>query len=642
MLRDVLWYFGLSQAEQSAESSAVRPTHADEISELLHSFGGGNGTSPDKAASVRDTTTGQEAQASFHLTKPKIRPMPCASSFKSVPSSDVPHAQGHGSTAMQSLLTGHHVRLVIRGKRRVGKTTLMEQSAQWFNAWVSELKSGTPTAAAAHPTVSSSSYVPSASIQGTTVFWRPSTVQRSNHDAFPAEAIASSATSTNSSIKARRVEIWDIVDRGMATSFACSFSSPADVDEGLKAAANTMPLASSLQLPTDATTVDVYKNCDGVVLMFDITRRETFEYVEQEVPRIPRHIPIAICGNFYDVARADPDRREVPLEDINRLLEKCHRTVPTLVDGLTLLMPAAQVDKSTGLRIDKNTLVSILPSSLKPVYISMSAVSGFGLKPLHSFIGNCIAYREAMEAESMLLVRYHALRDAVATTDATNNEQDYDEFSEWKRTLVEIAAGGGKGNEGAEAVAAQELQFSHSPSAVQQTVKVSSAREPKVKQTSSEKNSITAQLPSQAGISVTIKPQRPAAATIAAKSGLDDVIEDPDFFDGFDSRDADDGARMPATLPPNAKAVPHLQTLPTKRSETVAETSMERKQRIFRMLAAAEMNNNPTVDNASEASPPSLIDKATIDRLVLEYETELGKVKPEPDDAPTDIVDSGV
>lgn len=50
----------------------------------------------------------------------------------------------------------------------------------------------------------------------------------------------------------------------------------------------------------DAEFIDVYKNTNGVILVFDITKSWSFEYVQREIDNIPKNIPVLIIGNHRD------------------------------------------------------------------------------------------------------------------------------------------------------------------------------------------------------------------------------------------------------------------------------------------------------------------------------------------------------
>lgn len=44
----------------------------------------------------------------------------------------------------------------------------------------------------------------------------------------------------------------------------------------------------------DASTIDVYRNTDGVVLVYDISKPWTFEYVAKTLAEVPTNIPVLI------------------------------------------------------------------------------------------------------------------------------------------------------------------------------------------------------------------------------------------------------------------------------------------------------------------------------------------------------------
>jgi len=60
----------------------------------------------------------------------------------------------------------------------------------------------------------------------------------------------------------------------------------------------------------DADHIDVYKGAHAVVVLFDITRRDSWTYVVDTVARIPAKLPILLLANFRDRgdARAVPER----------------------------------------------------------------------------------------------------------------------------------------------------------------------------------------------------------------------------------------------------------------------------------------------------------------------------------------------
>ena len=97
-----------------------------------------------------------------------------------------------------------------------------------------------------------------------------------------------------------KVEVWDVVDRSKKKrnllQQAKSSSSTLKVDNS-DVGQRQMPVEASL----DAEFIDVYKNANGVILVYDITKQWTWDYIERELPKIPTHIPVLIIGNHRDM-----------------------------------------------------------------------------------------------------------------------------------------------------------------------------------------------------------------------------------------------------------------------------------------------------------------------------------------------------
>lgn len=67
-----------------------------------------------------------------------------------------------------------------------------------------------------------------------------------------------------------------------------------------KSPVQSSPEQDNNDLALDAEFVDVYKNTNGVILVFDLKKSWTFEYIEKEIENIPKNIPIIILGNHKD------------------------------------------------------------------------------------------------------------------------------------------------------------------------------------------------------------------------------------------------------------------------------------------------------------------------------------------------------
>uniref|UniRef100_A0A671UYI4 RAB, member RAS onco family like 6 n=1 Tax=Sparus aurata TaxID=8175 RepID=A0A671UYI4_SPAAU len=137
-------------------------------------------------------------------------------------------------------------------------------------------------------------YLPTQEIQATSIHWNYKT--------------------TDDVVK---VEVWDVVDKG------------------------------EYEVALDAEFLDVYKNCNGVIMMFDITKQWTFNYILRELPKVPTHVPVCVLGNHRDMG----EHRVILPDDIR-----------DLIAGLNRPMGSSYIH-----------------------YAESSMKNGFGLKYLHRF-----------------------------------------------------------------------------------------------------------------------------------------------------------------------------------------------------------------------------------------------------------------
>ena len=89
-----------------------------------------------------------------------------------------------------------------------------------------------------------------------------------------------------------KVEVWDVVDKGKKRAQL----------SGLKLADSNPKIPNIEQPALDAEFVDVFKGAHGVIIMFDVTKAWTFDYVKREAPKVPKQIPLLILANFIDQA----------------------------------------------------------------------------------------------------------------------------------------------------------------------------------------------------------------------------------------------------------------------------------------------------------------------------------------------------
>uniref|UniRef100_A0A8B9WXG9 Rab-like protein 6 n=1 Tax=Bos mutus grunniens TaxID=30521 RepID=A0A8B9WXG9_BOSMU len=156
-------------------------------------------------------------------------------------------------------------KIVIRGDRNTGKTALWHRLQG--KKFVEE-------------------YIPTQEIQVTSIHW--------------------SYKTTDDVVK---VEVWDVVDKGKCKKRG----------DGLKM--ENDPQEAESEMALDAEFLDVYKNCNGVVMMFDITKQWTFNYILRELPKVPTHVPVCVLGNYRDMG----EHRVILPDDVRDVLDHLDR-----------------------------------------------------------------------------------------------------------------------------------------------------------------------------------------------------------------------------------------------------------------------------------------------------------------------------
>ncbi|XP_056143927.1 rab-like protein 6 [Lampris incognitus] len=184
----------------------------------------------------------------------------------------------------------YNMKIVIRGDRNTGKSTLWHrlQGKKFLEE-----------------------YIPTQEIQATSIHWNYKT--------------------TDDVVK---VEVWDVVDKGRGKKRGDNLKLENEPQE-------------SDEVALDAEFLDVYKNCNGVIMMFDITKQWTFNYILRELPKVPNHVPVCVLGNHRDMG----EHRVILPDDIR-----------DLIAGLNRPMGSSYIH-----------------------YAESSMKNGFGLKYLHRF-----------------------------------------------------------------------------------------------------------------------------------------------------------------------------------------------------------------------------------------------------------------
>ncbi|XP_036710414.1 rab-like protein 6 isoform X1 [Balaenoptera musculus] len=159
----------------------------------------------------------------------------------------------------------YNMKIVIRGDRNTGKTALWHRLQG--KKFVEE-------------------YIPTQEIQVTSIHW--------------------SYKTTDDIVK---VEVWDVVDKGKCKKRGDALKMEND------------PQEAESEMALDAEFLDVYKNCNGVVMMFDITKQWTFNYILRELPKVPTHVPVCVLGNYRDMG----EHRVILPDDVRDFIDNLDR-----------------------------------------------------------------------------------------------------------------------------------------------------------------------------------------------------------------------------------------------------------------------------------------------------------------------------
>ncbi|CAO3563297.1 unnamed protein product [Mortierella alpina] len=214
-----------------------------------------------------------------------------------------------------------NMKIVIRGDIRTGKTSVFERLQ-------------------GHPFRSEHEYRTTAQIQVANIPWQYA----------PTKDII-------------KVEVWDVVDKGIQSGdLKASSNSALKIDNNTPTSPTRAKPASDADsaphaaFALDASTIDVYRNTNGVILVYDVSKPWTFDYAAKALANTPTNIPVLILSNFSD----DSNPRPVVASDRVEALMKEH-------NNARARLPCAPAN-----------LVRHLETSMK---------TGLGLKEIHESFG---------------------------------------------------------------------------------------------------------------------------------------------------------------------------------------------------------------------------------------------------------------
>ncbi|KAL2100174.1 hypothetical protein ACEWY4_004568 [Coilia grayii] len=240
----------------------------------------------------------------------------------------------------------YNMKIVIRGDRNTGKSALWHRLQG--KKFVEE-------------------YIPTQEIQVTSIHWNYKT--------------------TDDVVK---VEVWDVVDKGKGKK------------RGDNLKLENEPQETEPEMALDAEFLDVYKNCNGVIMMFDITKQWTFNYIIRELPKVPTHVPVCVLGNQRDMG----EHRVILPDDTRDFISSLNRP----------------------------------PGSSYIHYAESSMKNGFGLKYLHRFFN--IPFLQ-LQRETLLRQLETNQLDIDATLEELNVQQETEDQN--YEIFLEVMETRGKG-----------------------------------------------------------------------------------------------------------------------------------------------------------------------------------------------------
>ncbi|VDN96577.1 unnamed protein product [Rodentolepis nana] len=270
----------------------------------------------------------------------------------------------------------YNLKLVIRGERKTGKSCLLSRL----------------TGEAFSPT-----YTPTDEIKVACILW--------NYQP------------TNTPVK---VDVWDVVDKGRQREVKHGNISNGYISKLTKRNQSATTLAS-----LDSSFIDVYKGTNCVILIFDLTKRATFEYVRRELPRVPFSVPVLVVGNFRDAAAGGENggRREISESDARDFIQRANKARQAAVSTIT---PSDDLFLS-----DLRNIYKWAPIR----YCETSMQNGFGLMYIHSFLNIPFLHLQSSYLIQGLVTNRQAFNESCQQLDLAEENQEvicsYEKFTRW-------------------------------------------------------------------------------------------------------------------------------------------------------------------------------------------------------------------
>ncbi|KAG0234497.1 hypothetical protein BGW42_006578 [Actinomortierella wolfii] len=109
-----------------------------------------------------------------------------------------------------------------------------------------------------------------------------------------------------------KVEIWDVVDKGVRSGSLKRQSNGLKISN----ATSAQTMEPHPEFALDASTIDVYRNADGAIIMYDGSKPWTFEYAVTALTQAPTNIPVLLLKNFTEEDETVNEQAEARLKEL--------------------------------------------------------------------------------------------------------------------------------------------------------------------------------------------------------------------------------------------------------------------------------------------------------------------------------------